>query len=231
MWKPIVLIIDDDENLLQSIETVLRHKYSVSVATSGIQGIQLAHRIHPDLVVLDVVMPNLDGYETCRRLRQDPLLKDTPILFLSGMDTIDSKVEGFEAGADDYLTKPFDLRELAYRVKAIMRRVTVQQEPPAEPILTQSGLKLDCRSYEVETEYGTSRLTPVEFDLLYYLMSRPDETFSAARLLQEVWDYPLDTGSPDLVRMHIRNIRTKIEPEPSSPRYLITIPRHGYTIG
>jgi DNA-binding response OmpR family regulator len=193
----------------------------------------MARRLKPDLIILDVRMPGMDGYETCRELRQDPLLKSTPILFLSAISATESKIRGLEAGADDYLVKPFNIRELQLRVKAILRRRTIQEstddeQPPQPKVIKRRDITLNSQSYQVKTRKGTSYLTPIEFDLLYYFMSHPDEVFTSDRLLQDIWDYPTDTGSPDLVRMHIRNLRSKIEPNPQRPIYIKTIPRQGY---
>jgi DNA-binding response OmpR family regulator len=226
-----ILVIDDEEAITTSIERTLRNDYQISVAHSGIQGIKTARRFKPDLIILDVRMPGMDGYETCRELRQDPLLKATPILFLSAISTVESKIKGLEAGADDYLVKPFNVRELQLRVKAILRRISAEtEEAPSEmpKTIKQGDITLDSQSYEVKTRKGIAYLTPIEFDLLYYFLSHPDEVFTSARLLQDIWDYPTDTGSPDLVRMHIKNLRNKIEPNPQRPIYIKTIPRHGY---
>lgn len=229
---PRVLVVDDDQEVAKSIEATLRRHYQVSVVHSGVSAIKEARRHAPDLIVLDVIMPGMDGLETCRELRVDPALADIPILFLTALGRPEDRVAGFRAGADDYLTKPFNLEELQLRIKAILRRVM----PTANPPLTQSsqilinGVVLDRHSYRVTNGHKHATLTPVEFDLLYHLMTHPDEVFTSDRLLQEVWDYPSESGSPDLVRMHIKNLRTKIEKNPSRPEFIITIPRRGYTI-
>ena len=230
MEKSHILVIDDEETLVKSIERTLRKEYQVSIAYSGIQGLKIARRIKPDLVILDVLMPGMDGYETCREMRRDPLLQSTPVLFLSALASIDSKVFSFEAGADDYLVKPFDVRELSLRIKAILRRNQEIETKTPPTLIKRGGITLNSQSFEVRTPKGVSYLTPIEFDLLYYFMSHPGEVFTSARLLQDVWDYPSDTGSPDLVRMHIKNLRSKIELDPSKPIYIKTIPRHGYVM-
>jgi DNA-binding response OmpR family regulator len=135
------------------------------------------------------------------------------------------------AGADDYLSKPFNLEELILRVRAVLRRFEspTTQEAPSE--LVAGGLCLDTRTFEIKTPEGKQiLLTPTEFDLLYHLMLHAGHVFSSERLLQEVWDFPHDTGSTDLVRAHIKNLREKIEPNPRAPTYLRTVPRHGYMI-
>jgi DNA-binding response OmpR family regulator len=173
----------------------------------------------------------MSGLEVCRHLRTDHNTAALPIIFLTARGQEQDRIEGLRAGADDYLGKPFNLEELILRVKAVLRRAQndrVQEQPPE---LVAGGLRLDCRTFEVTTEDKEGiLLTPTEFDLLYYLMSNAGQVFSSERLLQEVWDFPYDTGSTDLVRAHIKNLREKIESNPRAPIHLRTIPRHGYTI-
>jgi DNA-binding response OmpR family regulator len=178
-------------------------------------------------------MPGVDGYQVCRQIRGDPLLKDLPVLFLTARGKDEDKIEGFRAGADDYLAKPFNMEELQLRVRAILRRVQPEATPAGaarDPYRLQAGeVVLDCRTFEVTTPAGTVLLTNVQFDLLYHLMSNADQVFTSQQLLQDVWDYPRDTGSSELVRAHIKNLREKIEPEPGRPRYIRTIQGHGYS--
>ena len=231
MAKAHILVIDDEVALCKTIERLLRKSYQVSMAHSGIQGLKTARRVKPDLIILDVLMPGMDGHETCREMKQDPVLSHIPILFLSALSSVDSKVVSLEAGAEDYVVKPFDKRELQLRVQVLLRRQQESATPVKPPAVLQHGpISLNSRSFEVTTEKGVAHLTPIEFDLLYYFMSHPGQVFSSNRLLQDVWDYPSDTGSPDLVRMHIKNLRQKIEPNPQAPIYIKTIPRHGYTM-
>lgn len=227
---PRVLVVDDDVEVAKSIEASLRKQYHVYVVYSGIEAIKEARRHRPDIIVLDVVMPGMDGFATCRELRVDPVMADVPILFLTALGRPEDRIEGFRVGADDYLTKPFNLEELQLRISAILRRVKQHTVTPPAPILQIKNLTLDRNSYQVTTHQKQVKLTPVEFDLLYHLMTHPNEVFTSDRLLQEVWDYPTESGSPDLVRMHIRNLRNKIEIDPSNPEFIITIPRRGYTI-
>ena len=226
-----VLVVDDDPSVARSIEATLRRNYQVYVVHSGIDALKEARRHSPDIIVLDVVMSGMDGLDTCRELRNDPTLAEIPILFLTALGRPEDRVAGFRAGADDYLTKPFNLEELQLRIQAILRRVS-QPVVAAEPasFIQVNELVLDRRNYVVTAGEKKATLTPVEFDLLYHLMSHPEEVFTSDRLLKEVWNYPSETGSPDLVRMHIKNVRSKIEADPSKPKYIITIPRRGYTI-
>jgi DNA-binding response OmpR family regulator len=226
-----ILVIDDDELVSRTLQRALKmYDYQVMTANSGIEGLQLARRHRPDLFILDIMMPGVDGYQVCRQIRGDPLLKDLPVLFLTAKAKDEDKIEGFRAGADDYLVKPFNMQELELRVKAILRRV-VQEDPEPEDIteVIVGNVVLDCRAFKVTTPYDISLLTNVQFDLLYHLMSHADQVFNSQQLLQDVWDYPRDTGSPELVRAHIKNLREKIEPSPSDPIYIRTIQGHGYT--
>lgn len=226
-----ILVIDDDELVSRTLQRALKlYGYHVMVSNSGTEGLQLARRHRPDLFILDIMMPGADGYQVCRQIRGDPLLQELPVLFLTAKAKDEDKIEGFRAGADDYLSKPFNMEELQLRVRAILRRVVpknVKEEKPSEVIA--GNVVLDCRSFKVTTPNGTALLTNVQFDLLYHLMSNADQVFNSQQLLQDVWDYPRDTGSPELVRAHIKNLREKIEPLPSDPKYIRTIQGHGYT--
>jgi DNA-binding response OmpR family regulator len=226
-----ILVVDDDELVSQTLQRVLKmYDYHVIVAQSGIEGLQLARRHRPDLVILDIIMPGADGYKICRQIRGDPILKDLPVLFLTAKGKDEDKIEGFRAGADDYLVKPFNMEELQLRIRAILRRarrpVALGEE---EPQLSIGDVTLDCRTFQVSTPGRTALLTNVQFDLLYHLMSNPDQVFTSQQLLQDVWDYPPDSGSPELVRAHIKNLRDKIEPAGGDPVYIQTIQGHGYT--
>ncbi|HUT17765.1 MAG TPA: response regulator transcription factor [Anaerolineae bacterium] len=227
-----ILVVDDDRDVAQSIELSLRRRgFRVMLAHSGVEALKTLRRYRPDIVILDILMPGMSGLEVCRHLRTDPNTVELPIIFLTARGQEQDRIDGLRAGADDYLSKPFNLEELILRVKAVLRRA--QQDPVREQLaeLVAGGLRLDCRTFEVTTEENEGiLLTPTEFDLLYYLMSNAGQVFSSERLLQEVWDFPYDTGSTDLVRAHIKNLREKIESNPRAPIYLRTIPRHGYTI-
>lgn len=227
-----VLVVDDDRDVAQSIELALRRQgFRVVVARSGVEALKVLRHHRPGLVLLDVLMPGMNGLEVCRRLRAHPDLADLPIIFLTARGQERDRIEGFKAGADDYLGKPFNLEELVLRVKAVLRRCERAPVRERSPIIMACGLSLDTRTFEVSTcERAGVLLTPTEFDLLYHLMSHAGQVFSSERLLQEVWDFPYDTGSTDLVRAHVKNLRDKIEPDPRNPIYVRTVPRHGYVI-
>jgi DNA-binding response OmpR family regulator len=225
-----ILVVDDNVDVADTIQRSLVNRgHQVTAVYNGVEALEVVRQKQPDLIILDVIMPHMDGMEVCRRLRQDAKLAHLPIIFLTAMDRLVDKIEGFEAGADDYLTKPFDIQELELRVRAVLRRSV----PPAHAdpnVMNVGDLSLNCRTYEARAGSKVSLLTPIEFELLHFLMSNAGEVFSSERLLQEVWEYPPGTGDPALVRMHIKNIRDKIETEPGQPRFLRTVSRHGYTV-
>jgi DNA-binding response OmpR family regulator len=256
-----LLVIEDDEIVGKTVERSLRgHEFHITLANSGVEGLKVARRQPPGLVILDIIMPGMDGYAVCREMRSDPLLQNIPILFLTAKAKDEDKIAGFLAGADDYLCKPFNVDELILRIRAILRRnkmVTEQavvseikidsiiksaapqvveaakteKEPGNKSQLVIGDYTLNVRTYELITpNKGKIRLTPVQFDLLYHLMCHPGEIFSPSRLLDEVWDYPSDAGSPDLVRVHIKNLRERIEEDPKTPQFIQTVAGYGYTI-
>ena len=258
-----ILVIEDDVIVARTIERSLKgDEFKVTSANSGVEGLRIARRKTPDLVILDIIMPGMDGYTVCKEMRSDMLLVDVPILFLTAKIKDDDRIAGFKAGADDYLTKPFNVDELILRVRAILRRTKYKPPIPADQIqsilnenlsprvkaileMAEAGTKttqtnqclvmgeyvLDTRSFKLHTpQMGDVRLTPVQFDLLYHLMVHPGQVFSPMRLLDEVWDYPIDAGSPDLVRVHIKNLRERIEKDPRNPIFVRTVPGYGYTV-
>jgi DNA-binding response OmpR family regulator len=267
MKSAYILIIEDDEMVARTIERSLRGEdFKLASASNGEEGLKLAHKRIPDLVILDIVMPGIDGFAVCRQMRADPQLKDVPVLFLTAKIKDEDRIAGFIAGADDFLIKPFNVDELILRVRAILRRTARQSSlerpnPPAGAnelspsarnaleeiqsgsrapvsqvpsghVLVVGDYVLDTQSYELHTpRRGRVRLTPVQYELLYHLMSHPGQIYSPARLLDEVWDYPIDAGSPDLVRVHIKNLRARVEANPQAPEFIRTVPGFGYTVG
>jgi DNA-binding response OmpR family regulator len=263
-----ILVIEDDDIVARTIERSLRgEEFRVLITNSGVEGLKAARRRPPDLVILDIIMPGMDGYTVCREMRSDPLLAETPILFLTAKIKDEDKITGFNAGADDYLCKPFNIDELILRLRAILRRARkpalpdeaqallglqpeesmLEAKPAPGPAMADTpgsrslvdkfhisvgDYTLDTRSYELVTpRHGRVRLTPVQYELLHHMMCHPGEIFSPNRLLDEVWDYPTDTGSPDLVRVHIKNLRERIEDNPRRPNFIRTVPGYGYTVG
>ncbi|MHC1740513.1 MAG: response regulator transcription factor [Anaerolineaceae bacterium] len=245
MDQKTILVIEDDDIVAQTIEHCLRREsFRVILAQTGIEGLQLARRHQPNLVVLDIIMPGMDGLTVCRQMRQDSVIADTPVLMLTAKTRDEDKINGFLAGADDYLSKPFNVDEFILRVRAILRRTeshrsgtgrgghSVQTvDDNKSDLIEINGYQLDTRTFELTTpNKGKIRLTPIQYDLLYHLMRHSGEIFSPNRLLDEVWNYPLDSGSPDLVRVHIKNLRERIESDPKEPAFIETVPGFGYTI-
>jgi two-component system response regulator RpaA len=228
-----ILVIEDDDIVARTIERSLRgEEFRVDLASSGVEGLKAARRNRPDLIILDVIMPGMDGYAVCREIRADPVLTAIPVLFLTAKIKDEDKITGFNAGADDYLCKPFNIDELILRVRAILRRTQRQAAAPSAGNMVHVGeYILDTASFELQTPHrGKVRLTPVQYDLLYHLMSHPGQIYSPMRLLNEVWDYPTDTGSPDLVRVHVKNLRELVELDPRTPNFIRTVPGYGYTV-
>jgi len=227
-----ILVVDDDHDVAESIELALRRRgFHVQVACSGVEALKQLRRHRPSLVILDVMMPGMDGFEVCRRLRTDERMADLPIIFLTARAQGRDRIEGLRAGADDYLCKPFNLEELILRVQAVLRRYQPEKKSDRPEIIKVGDLELSSRTFVANTpDKGEVLLTPTEFDLLYHLMLHAGEVFSSELLLQQVWDFPYETGSTDLVRAHIKNLREKIEPDSKHPTYLLTIPRHGYVL-
>ena len=234
-----ILVIEDDYIVARTIERSLGSSdFKIILANCGDTGLKLARQDPPDLVILDIIMPHMDGYSVCQHMRADPLLEKIPILFLTAKVKTRDRIAGLAAGGDDYLCKPFNVDELVLRVQAILRRTMPRRmkfrsgsyfTPPH--CLVVGEYMLDTNSFELHTPIrGKIRLTPLQYDLLYHLMTHPGTPFSPARLLDEVWDYPSGKGSPDLVRVHIKTLRDRIENNPRTPTFIRTIPGRGYTV-
>lgn len=224
-----ILAVDDERSILDVIRRRLESEgYEVITARDGEEALKVALAWGPDIAILDVIMPKMDGLELCRRMREQPELAGLPVLFLTSRESVEDRIRGFEAGADDYLPKPFDLRELSLRIRALLRRV--RPVPEGTDVLRVGRLALHLNTFILEAGDRQALLTPVEFQLMQHLMKHPGVVFTSERLLKEVWGYPAGAGSTDLVRAHIRNIRAKIEPDPAEPIYIRTVSRHGYTV-
>ncbi|MBI3362556.1 MAG: response regulator transcription factor [Chloroflexi bacterium] len=231
-----ILLVDDEHDIVWALRHSLSDEgYEVFTASNGLDALRIARHHRPDLIILDIVMPGLNGLQVCHDLRRDPALAAVPILFLSVRNAIEDRIGGLDVGGDDYLIKPFDLRELKAHVKALLRR----NRPTSAADLDSGGegsllvvgvLALDQLACHLRINGRTVQLTPVEFDLLRFLMTRPGEVLTAEQMLQQVWGYPPRTGDPSLVRWHIRNLRAKIEPDSARPTHIRTISHHGYLL-
>jgi len=222
-----ILVVDDDPPSVKMTAFLLREEgYEVLTAEDGRQALELIEQEEPDLVILDVMMPHVDGLEVCRRVRQR---RSVPIIILSAKGETSDRVLGLDLGADDYLAKPFEPTELLARVKALLRRVSVFSNFPESPEnLEVGGIVLDSINHTATLPNGkTVELTPIEFKLLYTLMSNAGHTLSHDALLNHVWgyDYP---GYSNQIAVYMRRLRAKIEKDPEHPRLLSTIRGVGY---
>lgn len=221
-----VLIVDDDRPSVKMNSYLLREEgYDILTAPNGLEALHILEKETVDLVILDVMMPIMDGHETLAKVRQN---YDLPVIFLSAKGETKDKVQGLEMGADDYLAKPFEPAELLARVKSVMRRSEIFSKADSNSHLQVGEIRLDPVSNRAYFKDGTFvDLTPIEFRLLHALMRNAGRTLTHDVLLNSVWGYEYD-GYSNQIAVYIRRLRAKIEPEPSNPRYLITIRGLGY---
>ena len=223
-----IYIVEDGKDLAWVLnESFSLAGHAVVIASNGLEALQRMRRQTPDLAILDVNMPVMDGFTLARRMRADPLLVRVPILFLTVHSDFPSKLEGFRAGGDDYVIKPFDLPELHARTQALLRRCRIQ-DPTEHDIVRAGHCALDLSAGQLRIESRDIRLTETESDLLRYLIAYAGTPISARQLLEEVLDYPPGAGDPSAVRWHIRGLRQKIEDAPAHPVYLCTVSPRGY---
>lgn len=219
-----VLIVEDEPMVAEVVERYLRRDgYEVQMIPDGEAALTAFAEFKPDLVVLDLMLPSLDGKEVCRRIRAR---SQTPIVMLTARGEEIDKLVGLELGADDYVTKPFSPRELVARVKAVLRRSGRQSRAESES-LQFDDLRINRRTRKTEDERGEIQLTAREFDLLFHLASHPGQVFSRAQLMDAVWDYEY-VGDASTVTVHMRRLRSKVEADPSRPRHLKTVWGVGY---
>ena len=221
-----ILVVDDDKKIVELVTLYLKKDgYQVLAAYDGQQAIELARRKQPDLIVLDLMLPQVDGVDVCRTLRvrgESPV----PIIMLTGRSTDEDKLAGLDLGADDYVTKPFNPRELLARIRAVLRRTAGKEESgPSE--VRFSDMVIDFIRHEVRASEQAVNLTPTEFRLLETLVKEPGRAFSRLDLLEQAFGYDYE-GLERTIDVHIMNLRKKIEPEPSHPRYVVTVPGLGY---
>lgn len=218
-----VLVVDDEERIRSLVRTYLeREGFRVVFASNGREALYQARHVKPDLIVLDLRMPEMDGYEFMHQHRKEG---QTPIILLTARVEENDKILGLELGADDYVTKPFSPRELVARVRAVLRRTG--QTTPEPEVLRIDEITLDRSQHLAQVAEKIVDLTPMEFDLLFTLMSVPGRVFSRLELLDRVQGTAYE-GYERVIDSHIKNLRAKIEPEPSSPRYIETVYGMGY---
>jgi len=219
-----ILIIDDEETILKVVDAYLSAEgYALHKALDGVTGLEMFRRYQPDLVILDVMLPGMDGIEVLQQIRRE---SDVYVLMLTAKSEEMDRVIGLSVGADDYLTKPFSPRELAARVKAILRRGRSNAQEKS-PLLTSPHIRIDPQRYEVWRDDEKIDLTALEFKLLYTLASYAGMVLSREQLLERVWGYDY-YGEDRVVDVHIGHIRQKVEADPTDPEYIITVRGVGY---
>jgi two-component system response regulator VicR len=220
-----VLVVDDEPDILAVLRAILTSEgFDVVVAQDALSGLRAAYETHPDAILLDVMMPNVDGFEACRRLRE---MTEVPIIFVTAKGTIDDIVKGLSLGADDYLVKPFERSELVSRLVAALRRAGERTGEGGDFLFPAASIMLDCDRHELVIENRTVYLTPKEFEVLRLLVRHAGKVLSTDAILTRVWG-PEWIGEPDLVKQYVYRLRQKIEADPTSPRYLHTVRGGGY---
>jgi len=229
---PKILVVEDDTSLRETLAyNLTRQEYAVQAVGDGLTALEVARKIHPDLVLLDLMLPGMDGFEVCRILRQE---MNIPILILTARDDEIDRVIGLEIGADDYITKPFSMRELMARVKAHLRRdrlirqeVNTLQEMASQEVLTYDNLTINLTRREVLLDGMPLALKPKEFDLLLFLAQHLRQALSRQFLLERVWGWEF-SGGTRTVDVHVHWLREKIEADPSKPCRIVTVRGSGY---
>ncbi|EMI13220.1 dna-binding response regulator [Bacillus stratosphericus LAMA 585] len=221
-----VLIIDDEKEILELIHTVLTREGidQVLTASTALDGLTQFHQEQPDLIILDIMLPDGEGYDICKQIRD---VSHVPIIFLSAKGEESDKIVGLAIGGDDYITKPFSPKEVAYRVKAQLRRSSYVQPSQAEPVIKKGPFELNEQQAELTKNGAAIELTPKELMLMTYFLQHPNRVISKETLYQTVWGEDF-FGSDNTVMVHIRRLREKIEHSPSTPEFLVTVKGLGY---
>jgi two-component system response regulator RpaA len=226
-----ILVIDDDEAINELIKVNLELAYyKVISAFDGNKGYALAKQELPDLIILDVMMPEVDGYTVAKRIRENPETKDIPIIMLTALNMLQNKAQGFNIGVDDYLVKPFEMEELIMRVKALLKRTNnIPKSVAIKEVLTQGDITLIPETYSVEIKGKIAKVTPIEFEIINLLMQNYGNMVSSAKILNDVWGYSSD-DAVETIRVHMRHIRTKIDKISDGKKYIETIYGGGYRL-
>ena len=220
------MIVEDDPNLLEALKyNVRKEGHEAITAVDGVQAIEVARKDKPDLILLDIMLPKMSGFEVCRIIRKEMTV---PILMLTAKDDEVDKIVGLDLGADDYITKPFSMRELMARIRATLRRMEIHAPTPETP-LKLGNIEVDIGHHLITKAGQTLTLTPKEFDLLAFLTRNKGLVFSRDQLLEKVWGYDY-SGDTRTVDVHIRWLREKIENNPDEPKRLITVRGVGYKL-
>lgn len=220
-----ILVVDDEKRIVEIVKAYLEKEgFQVLVAFDGRSAIEIAKKQHPDLVILDLMLPELSGWDVCRALRKE---SDVPIIMLTAKDESTDKIVGLEMGADDYVTKPFDPKELVSRTRAVLRRTEKKVVP--ETVINIADLNIDIDKRLVTRAGKPVELTPIEFELLKVMAEYPGRVFSRMQLLDRVQGDAYE-GYERTIDSHIKNLRRKIEPDPAHPRYIATVYGIGYKV-
>lgn len=226
-----IIVVDDDF----AIQTLIRvnlemQNHQVLTANDGVEGYALIQQELPDLVILDVMMPNADGYTVCQRMRKNPSTEQIPVLMLTALGVVEDKVKGFDVGADDYLVKPFELPELQVRVRALLRRSgQLPKSAISTEILSVGDITLIPENLEVKIKSNITKLTPTEFEILNCLVQNHHQAIPLSKLLQDVWGYSPD-DDVETIRVHVRHLRTKLDKVSEGKNYIETIYGGGYRL-
>jgi len=225
-----VLIIEDEEHIVELIKFNLENNgYKVSYAYDGEKGLEIIQNDHPDIVLLDLMIPKIDGIDLCNRVKNNKVLKEIPIIMLTAKSGETDKIIGLEIGADDYITKPFSVRELLARIKVVLRRYNSTKSSSSEGIITIEDLVIDIEKHEVSRDGEIFELTLKEFELLRILAFNRGRVLSRSYLLDEIWGYDY-FGETRTVDVHIRHLRSKIEENSDGKKYIETVRGVGYKI-
>lgn len=226
-----ILVIDDDNAINELIKINLELAgYKVIQALDGIKGFALAKQELPNAIILDVMMPEVDGYTVAQRIRQNPSTKDTPILMLTALSQLQDKITGFDIGVDDYLTKPFEMEELRIRLRALLKRSRqIPESIATKEILSVKEITLLPEKYSVKIHDKEVKLTPIEFEIFNVLFQNHGQMVSSAKLLSDVWGYSPD-DEIETIRVHIRHLRTKIDKIADGKKYINTVYGGGYEL-
>lgn len=226
-----VLVIDDDKSINELIKINLELAgYQVIQAFNGIDGFQKVKQEMPNCIVLDVMMPEVDGYTVAQRVRQNPETSDIPIIMLTALSQLNNKVLGFDIGIDDYLCKPFEVEELLVRVRALLKRSNqIPKSAATKELLTFKEITLLPENYSVKIKENIQKLTPIEFDIFNILFQNHGNIVSGAKLLKDIWGYEPD-DNVETIRVHIRHLRSKIDKISDGKKYIETVYGGGYKL-
>ena len=226
-----ILVVDDDIAINELIKVNLElNGYNVLQAHDGTTGFAIAKQELPDLIILDVMMPEVDGYTVAQRIRQNPTTEETPILMLTALSQLNDKVKGFDIGVDDYLVKPFEMEELQVRVRALLKRSRkIPESMATKELLVFKEVTLLPESYSVKINDQIAKLTPIEFEIFYILFQNHGNMVSSKKLLKDIWGYEPD-DDVETIRVHIRHLRSKINKISNDKKYIETIYGGGYKL-